>query len=393
MEKQKKILFITPGAESYGGNIFLLNFLRWFKENSSIPFITLYGEGGDLSEDFNALSKTFQYNFSDKSDIFAKKAFGKLANHLQLKRLWLKSQILKENISLIYSNAVTNHKMLSMFDDLNVPVISHCHELESLIQLYGVENFNYTKNRTSEFIVVSDAVRQNLIENHRVSESRINLIYGFIPVRYFSEIDLEKNRKMLCDELKIPKNAFIVGASGTLNWRKSPETFIHIARVFLRKNTNANIYFVWIGGASKGDFEFFKVNYEIEKSGLKNRVFFLEHKSNPLDYYSAIDVFAMVSREDPFPLVCLESASFGKPLVCFQDAGGMPEFVADDCGFTVPFLDAKAFAERILELYENPNLCKKFGENSAKKVFEDHNIETSAPKILEKIEKNLILVQ
>ncbi|CAN5603250.1 hypothetical protein BH20ACI4_BH20ACI4_33300 [soil metagenome] len=45
--KHKKILFITPGAESFGGNIFLLNFLRWFKEISRIPFVTLYGDGGE----------------------------------------------------------------------------------------------------------------------------------------------------------------------------------------------------------------------------------------------------------------------------------------------------------------------------------------------------------
>lgn len=385
--KHKKILFITPGAESFGGNIFLLNFLRWFKRNSEIEFVTLYGDGGDLREDFAALSKTFQYNFSDKSELFAKKAFGKLANHLELKRLWLKSQILKENIGLIYSNAVTNHKMLSMFDDLKVPVIAHCHELESLIQYYGVENFNYTKNRSDEFITVSDAVRQNLIVNHHIPNEKINLIYGFTPIEKFSADDLKRNRKMLCDELKIPENAFIVGASGTLNWRKAPEIFIHIAREVFRKKPEAEIYFVWIGGAEKGGYEHFKINFEIEKSGLKTKIFFTEHKSNPLDYYAAIDAFAMVSREDPFPLVCLESANFAKPILCFEKAGGMPEFVGDDCGFVVPFMNTEIFAGRILELSEDQKLCHKLGKNAAKKVRENHDIVTSAPQILKVIER------
>lgn len=387
MARRKKILFITPRAETFGGDIFLLNFLRWFKKNSEIPFVTLYGYGGSLNKDFAALSKTFQYNFPDNSEVFAKKAFGKLANSLELKRLWLKTQILKENIGLIYCNAVINHKMLSMFDDAKIPVITHCHELESLIRMFGVENFNYTKNRTSEFVVVSDAVRRNLIEIHQVSKDKINLVYGFIPVENFSEERLKTNRKMLCDELQIPENTFIVGASGTLNWRKAPDIFLQIARELFCKKPDANIVFVWIGGAEKGSYESFQINYEIEKSGLQNKVFFLEHKSNPLDYYSAIDAFAMVSREDPFPLVCLESASFGKPIICFKDAGGMPEFVADDCGFTVPFLDTKSFAGKISELYENPNLTKKPGENAAKKVRGNHDIETSAPKILEIIER------
>lgn len=387
MAKRKKILFITPGAESFGGNILLLNFLKWFKQNSEIEFVTLYGNGGDLSEEFAALSKTFQFNFSDKSEIFAKKAFGKLANHLALKRLWLKSQILKENIGLIYSNTIANRRMLSMFDDLKVPLISHCHELECAIQFFGLENFNHATNRTSEFIAVSDAVRQNLIENHGIADEKINLIYGFVPVENFSGEQLKKNRKMLCDELKIPADAFIVGASGTLNWTKAPEIFISVARQVFRKNPSANIFFIWIGGARSGDIELFRMNYEIEKSGLKNRVFFIEHKSNPLDYYSAIDAFASVSREDSFPLVCLEAAGFAKPILCFKDAGGIAEFVENDCGFVIPFLNTGTFTARILELYENPILIKKLGENAAKKVRENHAVQTSAPKILEIIER------
>jgi glycosyltransferase involved in cell wall biosynthesis len=95
----------------------------------------------------------------------------------------------------------------------------------------------------------------------------------------------------------------------------------------------------------------------------------------------------MVSREDPFPLVCLESASFSKPILCFEKAGGMAEFVENDCGFIVPFLDTETFADRILELYENPNRSKTLGENAAKKVRGNHDIEISAPKVLEIIER------
>lgn len=385
--QQKKILFITPGAESFGGNIVLLHFLRWLKENSSIPFVTLFGNGGDLSGEFDALSKTFQFYYPDKSERFTKKAFSKSANHLELKRLWLKPLILKENIGLIYSNAVINHRMLSMFANPNIPVISHCHELEGLIQLIGIENFNYTKKRTSEFIAVSDAVRQNLIKNHQIPDDKINVIHEFIQVKNFADDEFEKSRKMLSAELDIPGDAFIVGASGTLNWNKAPEFFVQIAREVFWKNPEAPIYFVWIGGAEKNSAKMFRMNHEIEKSGLDNRVFFLEHKSNPLEYYAALDVFAMVSRQDSFPLVCLESASLEKPIICFDKAGGMPEFVEQDCGFTVPYFDLNAFAEKIFELYKNPELKKKLGKNAAQKVASKANVEISAPKILKIIEK------
>ena len=79
---------------------------------------------------------------------------------------------------------------------------------------------------------------------------------------------------MLCDELKIPENAFIVGASGTLNWRKAPEIFLQIARELFQKNSNSNIVFVWIGGAEKDSYRIIQNQLRDRKIGFKNQSFF-----------------------------------------------------------------------------------------------------------------------
>ena len=93
---------------------------------------------------------------------------------------------------------------------------------------------------------------------------------------------------------------------------------------------------------------------QIEDSGLAAHVTFLGPKPNPRDWFRAGDVFLLPSREDPFPLVCLEAAEAGMPVVCFAEAGGMPDFVEDDAGFVVPYLDVEAMAEAVdPELYRN----------------------------------------
>ena len=91
----------------------------------------------------------------------------------------------------------------------------------------------------------------------------------------------------------------------------------------------------------------------------------------------------MISREDPYPLVCLEAASVGKPIICFADAGGMPEFVEEDCGFVVPYLDIDGFAARVIELSSSPDLLTRMSANAFRKVRERHDIERSAPKLAE----------
>ena len=377
--KRKKILFITPGAQSFGGNIFLLNFLRWYKQHGTADFVTLYGHGGDLEKDLAALSPTYQYYFDDSSDSFVSKAAAKLGNQLELRRATLRRKIRREKIDLIYCNAVTNGRMLSMFDDVKVAVLTHCHELESLIQLTGIDEFDRLKERTTHFVAVSQAVRENLMR-HDIADQKITVQHGFIPI---IDVLVDEVRASVRRELGIPNDAFIVGASGTLNWRKAPELFVQMAKAVVDRRAGGNIHFVWVGGASKDSPEAFRLLFDIEKLGLSHCVHFIEHVSNPLDYFAAIDVFAMISREDPYPLVCLEAASVGKPIICFADAGGMPEFVEEDCGFVVPYLDIDGFAARVIELSSSPDLLTRMSANAFRKVRERHDIERSAPKLAE----------
>ncbi|MEO6333771.1 MAG: glycosyltransferase family 4 protein [Pyrinomonadaceae bacterium] len=384
---KKKILFITPGAQSFGGNIFLLNFLRWYRKNGEYDFVTLYGRPGDLDNDFAALSRTYRYFASEEGWPFVRKAAGKLANQLELRRAFLRTRIGRENIGLIYCNAVTNGRLLSMFDGLDVPVISHCHELESLIQMTGIEDFNRLRDRTSHFVAVSGAVRRNLFSKHEIPNEKISLIHAFTPIENRSAKEIEARRVSVMKELDLPDDAFIVGGSGTLNWRKAPELFIQLAHAVQFRAPTVPIYFVWVGGAAKDGPGIFQLRYDAEKGGVLERVRFVPQTQKPLDYFASIDVFAMVSREDPYPLVCLEAASLGKPVICFADAGGMPEFVEDDCGYVIPYMDISGFAERVIELAADRGKTKRMGENASRKVRARHDIDVAAPAVADLIHR------
>jgi glycosyltransferase involved in cell wall biosynthesis len=81
----------------------------------------------------------------------------------------------------------------------------------------------------------------------------------------------------------------------------------------------------------------------------------------PADYMAAADVFVLTSREDPYPLVCLEAAALEKPIVCFEGGGGTPEFVEADCGFVVPYLDIIGMADRVISLLDSPDCRDNLG--------------------------------
>src|SRR5262249_45137938 len=126
--------------------------------------------------------------------------------------------------------------------------------------------------------------------------------------------------------------------------------------------------------------------HDINVLGLQRYVHFLGEKTNPLDYFAACDLFVLMSREDPFPLVMLEAASMGRPILCFEGSGGATEFVENDCGFAVPYLDIEAMASKLLTLLDSTALYEDCARRAKQKVSERHTVTTTAPKLLRVID-------
>ena len=386
---KKKILFISHDALRTGAPIIFLNFLRWFRDNASIPFRIMLRNGGELEPEFQAIAPVIVFNRKirlrrglDKIPILFHRLKA-VANRIHLNSL--KKQLLQDNIGLIYSNTVINGEVLEFLSFLDCPIITHVHELEYWIRQAGA-NFNRVKKYTQHYITVSEAVKKNLIQYHKIPEKKIEVVYGFIPTSSV-EIKTQKTNNMR-KVLNIPQNAFIIGGSGFENWRKGQDLFIQLAISVSQKFKERPIHFVWVGGNQNG-INFYKKKHDIRLAGIEDWVHFISQISNPMDYYSVFDVFTMVSREDPFPLVNLEVAALGKPIVCFDNAGGTPEFVADDAGFVVSYLDIEAMADKVICLAKDEVLRKRLGAVAMHKVKERHTIEIGAPKILEIIERFL----
>lgn len=384
----KNIIFISHDASRTGAPIILLNFLRWFKKNSELSFRILLRRSGDLENEFRKLTMV---NVFGRRNFFNNRIINRIftisALHNIAKRIYLKllnKQFLNDNIGLIYSNTITNGEVLKYLSNIDCPVITHVHELEYWINQTGKHNFGLVKQYTDPYIAVSEAVKNNLVQNHEIPVEKVEVIHGFIPI---SSINIQSRkindtRKIL----NIPESSFIVGGSGYENWRKGQDIFIQLAVNVLRKYKDRPVHFVWVGGNQKGQ-NLYKKQHDIKKAGVGSMVHFVPQVLNPMDYYSIFDVFTMVSREDPFPLVNLEVAVLGKPILCFENAGGTSEFIENDSGFAVPYLDIEAMADKIIMLANDEKLRKQLGKKAAQKAMERHDISIVAPKILEIINR------
>lgn len=385
---RKKVLFISHEASRSGAPIVLLHFLKWFKANTDIPFLILLKIGGELESDFEDLAPVIV--LSRVKPGLVERVSYRLRLH-KFKRLdhfrKLKKKLSQENIGLIYSNTVTNGEVLEFLSSLKCPVITHIHELEYTINCCGgIENFKQVQHYTQHYIAVAKAVKDNLVKHQKIEASTIDVIHEFIPTQVPIKNSQPQVFYPILEELNIPQEALVVGASGTMSWRKGADLFVQLARAVNQRQLNTPVHFVWVGGENNGIY-FNELIHDVRHAGLEQYVHFTGVQPNPLDYFRVFNVFTLLSREDPFPLVLLEAASIGKPIVCFDNSGGAPEFVEDDCGFVVPYLDIEAMADKVVALMKSVDLRQSLGERAAKKAWHRHDVTVLAPKILNLIER------
>ena len=268
------------------------------------------------------------------------------------------------------------------FPGCKVPVITHAHELENAIKrLCLKEELEHLIGLTDHFIAASPPVARNLESVHRVSPERITTVYEFIKCR-------EENRNPLTRiairrQKQLPEEGFNIFGCGTTDWRKGPDLFIDVADQAKRLGLK-DAYFFWIG-IDTGELE--QLEIKVRKLGLEDRVFFLGEVQDARSYFAAGDLFLLTSREDPFPLVCLEAADCGLPIVCFDKIGAMPDFVQNDAGYVIPFDDTRGMAKKVAFLCAHQEELRQRGATAQRRVRADHDVAIAGAEIFRVIDQ------
>ncbi len=397
VKSETRVLFISHDAYPFGAQILLLHLLRWLKRNTDLSFQMLLGDGGDLLNEFRALGSVQVWKWdvertmghgSRRSSAAALLNAAPFRQDARMRARRIRNLVegyRASNVRLIYSNTSMNGPLLEALAPLHCPVISHIHEMGYWITHHNTaKNLSSVKRNTTQYISVSNAAKQSLVETAGLSESNVEVVHEFISVE--SQERHAASAVKIRAELGIPPDALIVCGSGTMDWRKGIDLFVPLALAVCRRLPNVPVHFVWVGGAtSRAVID--GLVYDVERAGLANRVHFVGKQPQPLDFFTVCNVFVLPSREDPFPLVMLEAASLGKPIVCFENAGGAPEFVENDCGFVVPYLDISTMTEKVSTLLSSNELRHELGQRAARKVRERHSVDVAAPRIFELIEK------
>jgi O-antigen biosynthesis protein len=363
-----EIIFVSHDAANAGAQRLLITLIEWLRDTKGIRPKIILRHGGPLVPKFYQLGPVLEIDSLFSFDVERTRE--------KLLRFCGNSN------SLIYINTLVPGDVAEQVSKLEIPVITHVHELENAIKRWCVqEELEQLIRLTDHFIAASPPVARNLEGAHQVPPEKITTVYAFIKCQ--KENSDSVDRIAIRREKQLPEAGFIIFGCGTTDWRKGPDLFIGVADQANSLGLK-DAYFFWIG-SDTGELE--QLETKVRKLGLEARVFFLGEAQDARCYFDAGDVFLLTSREDPFPLVCLEAADCGLPIICFDKAGGMPDFVQDDAGYVVPFEDTKGMAEKIVFLYTHNEEREQRGTTARQRVRAHHDVAIAGEEIFRVIDQ------
>ena len=212
-------------------------------------------------------------------------------------------------------------------------------------------------------------------------------------------------RKIAIEKLGVPADKIILVKRGTDQkfWRPQPQStklnMICAAGMEARDYPTLvealrplNIRCHIAVGASRGElFDTVKKLYDIKnlpKSITVGRKSLTELR----DLYTQsqfVVVPIMQSDSDNGLTTILESMAMGKPVICSRTEGQIDVIQDGVTGIFVPLNDPIAMREAILELWNDPERCRKMGIEARKYIEENHSLEQFANDIKIEIEQTI----
>ena len=107
----------------------------------------------------------------------------------------------------------------------------------------------------------------------------------------------------------------------------------------------------------------------VHELGLDRQVIFTGELADPRVVYAALDTLVLPSAQpEPFGGVVMEAMSMGVPVIATAIGGSVDQVAEGETGFLVPPADPEALAERLLQMFRNPELRERMSAAGPRRI-------------------------
>ena len=289
---------------------------------------------------------------------------------------------LRHRIDIIYVLVWTQGGLAAFLTSrlLKVPYVLHAHGTEfvdykrtALDRIkYGFLRRNYKRlvlKNARRLIAVSNFTKEMVIKLGARPDA-VEVVYNGVDINRFRP---GLPTAEIIAKYKLQGKRVLLTAS-RLKKYKGHDIVINLMPQLLQRFPNL----VYLITGSGEDREF--LESIVKKLNLQENVIFAGHVDNlvlPL-YYSACDVFIMLSREmmnsdefEGFGLVFLEANSCGKPVIGAKTGGIADAIIDQKTGYLVNLDNHEEIKDRIISLLENRELAASLGKEGRQRIIRE----------------------
>lgn len=295
----------------------------------------------------------------------------------------LAKDLVERGFDLVFANTAVSGRIARQFADAGARIVSLIHELPGVIREYGLEQFLQDLVACAVKVIapseaVANGLRQFLGEASLKDVLMLRPQGLFTRSRYRADPDNNEARSILRRKLGIPADSQILLTVGYADRRKGVDLIVEIAGLVASELDG--VHFVWVGHHDVSIHA--ELLERLRQNGMSGRFHFVGLDFDTDNYYAGADLYALSSREDPFPSVVLESLSVGVPVVAFQGTGGAADLLEAQGGRVVPAFEVEAYAAAIVELLRDEGARRALGEAGREMIDREFSFRAYAMDLL-----------
>lgn len=365
---ENSILLISHELTKTGAPLLLLNIANTLKHKFDKNIILLTLVGGVLQKNFEECCTVINLHQSSLLEINNKKIVNELFCLLAAKK-----------VSFALGNTICSAFFVPLLERYQFTYKILVHELPNVIERFGWNKtvlpflfnmFNGTAVYSSKYV----------LNMHNSTYSKQPLKLAIIPQGMFQNVKDTINtvaKLKLIKKYDLPANAKIIFNGSNDLFRKGADIFYEIAKLITAKRNDVVFIYLCDKSSLKYKLMFGSETFD------SNQIIFDEFSDDYLLYLEGSDVFALTSREDPFPNVLLDSLAHGLPLIAFDNCGGAPDLLREINDVLIAkTLDINDFAEKILFLLDNDLVYKDISNRSIQLIRDNYQFDQYVGKLI-----------
>lgn len=373
---RKKVLFMIGTLQSGGVSKSIINLLSVFDKKKYAVHLFLMCKDGDVFSEFlpsditvhtNKIIEALHQNFHGINWLLSAKhpflaigsllriCLSKISKSLAGELLaFLMPQFTKDSFDLIVDYG-GQQQLYYMINKLNGKCkITFFHsDYSKWPYYYKADKIYYLK--VDHIFTISETCAEALKNYFPKCKDKISVMENILSPRLI--------RQQAKQEIKIPASDLLLATLGHFCYMKGSDIIIDTAKILKTRGIN----FKWIYIGKIIDQKLFSL---IEKEGLSDFFYFTGIVTNPYPYINAASIYVHPSRFEGKSIALDEAKILCKPIVVANFSTVNDQF-SDHINASICKMDAEDLANKIIELYQDTELQKKYILNLSNKITDN----------------------